>query len=79
MNGGRPAIWDANCTRDEGRPFEVGNQVLISSYRKLLLPKAMVVSVAEKSARPNATKKLRRIISAYRGKADSTQTSLVIL
>ena len=26
-----------NCTRDEGRPFEVGNQVLISSHRKLLL------------------------------------------
>jgi len=38
-----------NCTRDEGRPFEVGNQVLISSHRKLLLSKAMVVNVAEKS------------------------------
>jgi hypothetical protein len=25
-----------NCTRDEGRPFEVGNQVLISNHRKLL-------------------------------------------
>jgi hypothetical protein len=37
-----------NCTRDEGRPFEVGNQVLISSHRKLLLSKAMVVSVAER-------------------------------
>jgi hypothetical protein len=37
-----------NCTRDEGRPFEVGNQVLISSHRKLLWSKAMVVSVAEK-------------------------------
>ena len=36
-----------NCTRDEGRPFEVGGQVLISSHRKLLLSKAMVVSVAE--------------------------------
>jgi hypothetical protein len=23
-----------NCTRDEGRPFEFGNQVLTSSYRK---------------------------------------------
>src|SRR5258708_35817033 len=23
-----------NCTRDEGGPFEVGNQVLISSHRK---------------------------------------------
>ena len=40
-----------NCTRDEGGPFEVGNQVLISSHRKLLLSKAMVVSVAEKSER----------------------------
>ena len=28
-----------NCTRDEGGPFEVGNQVLISSHRKLLLSK----------------------------------------
>jgi hypothetical protein len=37
-----------NCTRDEGRSFEVGNQVLISSHRKLLLSKAMVVNVAEK-------------------------------
>jgi hypothetical protein len=36
-----------NCTRDEGRSFEIGNQVLISSHRKLLLSKAMVVSVAE--------------------------------
>jgi hypothetical protein len=38
-----------NCTRDEGGPFEVGNQVLISSHRKPLLSKAMVVNVAEKS------------------------------
>src|SRR4249920_1578332 len=38
-----------NCTKDEGRSFEVGNQVLISSHRKLLSSKAMVVNVAEKS------------------------------
>jgi hypothetical protein len=37
-----------SCTRDEGRSFEVGNQVLISSHRKLLSSKAMVVNVAEK-------------------------------
>jgi hypothetical protein len=37
-----------NCTGDEGRPFEFGNQLLISSHRKLLWSKAMVVSVAEK-------------------------------
>src|SRR5712692_8079576 len=36
-----------NCTRDEGGPFEVGSQVLVSSHRKLLSSKAMVVSVAE--------------------------------
>ena len=40
-----------NCTRDEGGPFEVGNQVLISSHRKLLWSKAVVVNVAEKSER----------------------------
>jgi hypothetical protein len=40
-----------NCTRDEGGPFEVGNQVLISSHRKLLSSKAMVVNVAEKPER----------------------------
>jgi len=38
-----------NCTRDEGGPFEVGNQVLTLSHRKLLSSKAMVVNVAEKS------------------------------
>ena len=32
MGFGVPAI--RNCTRDEGRPFEFGNQVLISSHRK---------------------------------------------
>ena len=37
-----------NCTRDEGGPFEIGNQVLISSHRKLLWSKATVVNVAEK-------------------------------
>jgi hypothetical protein len=38
-----------NCMRDEGGPFEFGNQVLISSHRKRLWSKAMVVNVAEKS------------------------------
>ena len=38
-----------NCTRDEGGPFEFGNQVLISNHRKLLWSKATVVNVAEKS------------------------------
>jgi hypothetical protein len=36
-----------NCTRDEGGPFGFGDQVLISSHRKLLSSKAMVVNVAE--------------------------------
>src|SRR5262249_2500644 len=35
-----------NCTRDEGGPFEFGNQVPISNHRKLLSPKATVVNVA---------------------------------
>jgi hypothetical protein len=40
-----------NCTRDEGGPFEFGNQVLIPSHRKLLSSKAMVVNVVETSGR----------------------------
>jgi hypothetical protein len=32
-----------NCTRDEGRPFEIGSQVLVSNHCKLLSSKAMVV------------------------------------
>jgi hypothetical protein len=40
-----------NCTRDEGGPFEVGRQGLISIHCKLLSLKAMVVSVAEKPGR----------------------------
>jgi hypothetical protein len=36
-----------NCARDEGGPFGFGNQVLISSHRKLLRSKAVLVSVAE--------------------------------
>ncbi len=40
-----------NCMRDEGGPFGFGRQGLISSHRKLLWSKAMVVSVAEKSGR----------------------------
>src|ERR1700687_5380907 len=35
-----------NCTRDEGRSFEAGGQVLASNHCKLLSSKAMVVSVA---------------------------------
>ena len=34
-------------TRDEGGPFQVDNQVLTISHRKLLSSKAMVVNVAE--------------------------------
>jgi hypothetical protein len=35
-----------NCTRDEGRSFEIGSQALVSNHCKLLSSKAMVVSVA---------------------------------
>ena len=37
-----------NCTRDEGGPFEFGDQGRISSHRKLLRAKAVVVSVAKR-------------------------------
>ena len=45
-----------NCMRDEGGPFGIGNQVLISSHRKLLWSKAMVVSVAGKPEQDSAGK-----------------------
>jgi hypothetical protein len=47
------------CTRDGGGPFEVGNQVLTSSHRKLLLSKAMVVSVAVNVGRISRRVRLR--------------------
>ena len=60
-----------NCTRDEGGPFGFGNQVLISSHRKLLRSKAVVVSVAEKSGHDPAgtvergeRKRPRRLVMA---------------
>jgi hypothetical protein len=37
----------AQRTRDEGWPFEIGNQVLISSHCKPLGSKILVVNVAE--------------------------------
>jgi hypothetical protein len=48
-------LYDSAYVREmmEG-PFEVGNQVLISSHRKLLLSKTMVVSVAEKPRQDSA-------------------------
>jgi len=35
-----------NCTRDGGGPSGIGNQVVISSHRKLPLAKAKGVAVA---------------------------------
>ena len=53
-----------NCTRDEGGPFEFGNQVLISSRRKRLSSKAMVVNVAETLGDdPNKGRSLNHFIS----------------
>jgi hypothetical protein len=49
-----------NCTRDEGTPFEVGNQVLISSHRKLLSSKAMVVNVAGHQQQPKRAQQSRQ-------------------
>jgi hypothetical protein len=51
----------AQLYEDEGRSFEVGNQVLISSHRKLLLSKAMVVNVAEKSEQDSDRQVLLRL------------------
>ena len=42
----RASTTARNCTRDEGRSFGAGSQVLASNRCKLLSSKAMVVSVA---------------------------------
>src|SRR5260370_35395029 len=48
-----------NCTRDEGRSFEAGSQVLASNHCKLLSSKAMVVSVAVNVGRISRRVRLR--------------------
>jgi hypothetical protein len=55
-----------NFTGDEGRPFEVGDQVPVSSHRKLLPSKAMVVSVAEKPEQVRRSKQQRYFRSSLR-------------
>src|SRR5262250_2164652 len=73
-----------NCTRDEGRPFEFGNQVLISSHRKLLSSKAMVVNVAETSGRdpgrhgcvPNHGKLWKSLMRAHLGDYEALEARL---
>ena len=37
-----------NCTRDEGGPFEAGSQVQVSSHRKLLSSRTMVVALRKR-------------------------------
>ena len=48
-----------NCTRDEGRSFEAGSQVLASNHCKLLSSKAIVVSVAVSVGRISRRVRLR--------------------
>src|SRR5215510_12250595 len=48
-----------NCTRDEGRSFEAGSQVLASNRCKLLSSRAMVVSVAVNVGRISRRVRLR--------------------
>src|SRR6266705_6306168 len=48
-----------NCTRDEGRSFEAGSQVLASNRCKLLSLRAMVVSVAVNVGRISRRVRLR--------------------
>ena len=55
-----------SCTRDEGRSFEVGNQVLISSHRKL-------------PRRSNSVREARRARGApYHIEGGKAQTSKVV-
>jgi hypothetical protein len=52
------------CTRDEGRPLEVGLQGQASNHLKLLWSKAMVVSVKAKgAARPRQVRTTKTNVS----------------
>ena len=66
-----------NCTRDEGGPFGFGNQVLISSRRKLLWSKAVVVSVAEKPGQDSGRQGRERRAQANRCR--SVESGLVVM
>src|SRR5262249_12749463 len=61
-----------NCTRDEGGPFGFGNQVLISSHRKLLRSKVVVVSVAETPGRDSGRHGRERRAQANRCRSVET-------
>jgi hypothetical protein len=50
-----------NCTRNEGRSFEFGNQVLISNHRKLLRSKVLVVRRCLKAKTMKAVKRPRLV------------------
>ena len=77
-----------NCTRDEGGPFEFGDQEPISSHRKLLRATAVVVSVAEtpgqdfgrhgreRRAQGNRTVPARRALSLSYGDGEFESRSL---
>ena len=52
--------------RDEGGLFEAGSQVQVSSHRKLLRSKAVVVSVAEKPDNDAGRQGLERRAQANR-------------
>src|SRR6266513_4853820 len=60
VSGGSPVQTAMrNCTRDEGRSFEAGSQVLASIRCNLLSSKAMVVSVAVNVGRISRRVRLR--------------------
>jgi len=62
-----------NCTKDEGGPFEFNDQEPVSSHRKLLRVKAVVVSVAEtpdKISAGTVERGERKRIAAEVSKAD---------
>jgi hypothetical protein len=56
-----------NCTRDEGGPFEVGNQVLISSHRKLPQSRAAATRLTEPEPTPGTRKLTTRFFSVQIG------------
>src|ERR1700747_414108 len=66
-----------NCTGDEGGPFGFGNQVLISSHRKLLRSKAVVVNVVETPGQDSGRHGRERRAKANRCRSLARQASII--
>jgi hypothetical protein len=68
-----------NCTRDEGNPFEFGNQALISSHRKLLRIYGSVSGFVVSSGVPHSSSVDGRVAGPALNAVDEKPVHLIVL